>query len=279
MTSVAPPPSPSPGTIVFSHANGFPAGTYRTLFRQWLRAGYRVHALEKFGHDPRYPVTSNWPHLGRQLVHFMEREVTGPAFLVGHSLGGLLSLLAAAQRPELARGVVLLDSPIPSGLLAGALRVMKLTGLGRRFMPSAIARKRRDSWLSVDEAFNHFAIKAAFSRFDAEVLRDYIRSALEVRSQEYVLAFRRDIEADIYDTLPHHLPSYLRRHPLRCGVAFIGGRRSIEVRRVGMRAVERITQGRISWIDGSHLFPFEHPDETASDVMRWLTKLPAPALK
>ena len=48
-----------PNTIVFSHANGFPAGTYRTLFEAWRAAGYAVHAVEKYGHDPRWPVTNN----------------------------------------------------------------------------------------------------------------------------------------------------------------------------------------------------------------------------
>ena len=47
--------------IVFSHANGFPAGTYRVLFEAWRAAGHAVHAVEKFGHDPAWPVTSNWP--------------------------------------------------------------------------------------------------------------------------------------------------------------------------------------------------------------------------
>ena len=34
------------GTLVFSHANGFPAGTYRTLFDRWREAGWRVVAVE-----------------------------------------------------------------------------------------------------------------------------------------------------------------------------------------------------------------------------------------
>ena len=38
-----------PGTLVFSHANGFPAGTYRTLFEVWRAAGHEVHAIERLG--------------------------------------------------------------------------------------------------------------------------------------------------------------------------------------------------------------------------------------
>jgi hypothetical protein len=53
-------------------------------------------------------------------------------------------------------------------------------------------------------------------------------------------------------------------------MAFIGGTQSAEVRQVGMKATERFTQGRISWIEGSHLFPFEQPGKAAAEVLRWL---------
>ena len=52
--------------IAFSHANGFPAGTYRQLFKVWQDAGYRVISVERYGHDPAYPVSSNWPRLRDQ---------------------------------------------------------------------------------------------------------------------------------------------------------------------------------------------------------------------
>ena len=70
--------------IIFSHANGFPAGTYRLLFEAWQAAGRRVAAVERFGHDPRYPVSSNWPRLRDQLVDFIQAQGGGASVdLVG----------------------------------------------------------------------------------------------------------------------------------------------------------------------------------------------------
>ena len=65
-------PAMAPGVIVFSHGNSFPAGTYAQLFAHWRAAGWRVEAVEKYGHDPRYPVTSNWPRLRDQLIDFVD---------------------------------------------------------------------------------------------------------------------------------------------------------------------------------------------------------------
>jgi pimeloyl-ACP methyl ester carboxylesterase len=268
-------PRDGAAAIVFSHANGFPAGTYRSLFECWRAAGRPVHAVEKFGHDPAYPVSSNWPHLRDQLAHFIEREVAQPAMLVGHSLGGYLSVLAAARRPELVRGVVLLDSPIIGGWKARALQLAKATGIGERFSPGFVSKRRRQHWPSADAAFQHFASKPAFARWDPAVLRDYIAAGTERHAGQQRLAFEREVETLIYNTLPHHLPRVLRAHPLACPLAFIGGTHSPEVRQVGMGTTERLTAGRIRWIEGGHLFPMERPAETAQAVLEVLAEFEA----
>jgi pimeloyl-ACP methyl ester carboxylesterase len=268
------PKKKSAGTIVFSHANSFPAGTYRVLFEAWRAAGYTVHAIEKYGHDPEYPVTDHWPRLRDQLIHFAEAHAKEPVFFVGHSLGGFLSLLAAAKRPELARGVLMLDSPLIGGLLTPTIQFAKLTGWGERFSPAHISKGRRTHWPTKEAAHAHFASKASFARWEPEVLHDYIECGIEPdEGKGFTLSFRREVETDIYKTLAHDIPSFLRRHPLKCPLAFIGGTQSTEVKQVGMAATERVAEGRVSWIEGSHLFPFERPKETTAEVLKWLKVL------
>ena len=264
-------------TIVFSHANGFPAGTYRIVFEAWRAAGFEVRAIEKFGHDPRFPVTSNWPNLRDQLIHFIDREVAGPAVLVGHSLGGYLSLMAAARRPDLASGLVLLDSPLLSGWKARAVQVAKAAGIGERFSPGHVSKRRRQHWPSAEAAFEHFAAKPAFARWAPGVLRDYIACGIERQGSDHRLSFDRAVETAIYNALPHQLARMLRVHPLQCPMAFVRGTESAEIRQVGLAATTRLAQGRVSGIPGSHLFPFEHPLETATEVLRLIASLQAPA--
>jgi pimeloyl-ACP methyl ester carboxylesterase len=98
------------------------------------------------------------------------------------------------------------------------------------------------------------------------VLHDYIAHCTHDEDGERVLSFDRDVETAIYNTLPDNLDRMLRRHPLKCPVAFIGGRQSEEMQQVGMAMTQQVTGGRIMMLDGSHLFPMERPIATAAAI-------------
>jgi pimeloyl-ACP methyl ester carboxylesterase len=261
------PPAPLRGTLVFSHANGFPAGTYRVLFDAWRAAGLRVEAVERFGHDPAFPVTSNWPHLRNQLIQFVEGLDAGPVYLVGHSLGGLLSLLAASRRPDLAKGLVMLDSPVVMGWRAHSLQVVKRSGLLPRISPGKVSQRRRHQWPKREAVYQHFKPKTAFARWDDRVLRDYVDCGFDEVDGTVQLGFSRDVETHIYNTLPHHLGRLMRKHPPRCPVGFIAGTQSVEMRQGGMDGARALAGPRLVKTVGSHLYPMEQPDHTAALVL------------
>ena len=254
--------------LIFSHGNSFPGGTYRRMLESLRQRGFEVQAIDKFGHDPRYPVTDNWPHLVQQLADFATAHQSDgqPAFLVGHSLGGILSLMCAALHPELARGVLLLDSPILGGWKASTLSLAKRTQLVGALSPGQVSNKRRNHWPDREAMLEHLRHKRAFARWDPAVLADYVDCGSVEREGQRWLAFDRDIETRIYNTLPDHIAGLLRRHPLKCPAAFIGGTHSREMRQVGMDLTTQVTKGRPMMLDGSHLFPMEKPLATAAAV-------------
>jgi pimeloyl-ACP methyl ester carboxylesterase len=259
--------------IVFSHANSFGASTYRVLFAHLQARGFTVRALEKFGHDPRYPVSNNWTHLVQQLIDFTREQVEQqgqPAWLVGHSFGGFVSLMAAARVPELARGVLLLDSPLLGGWRATTLGALKSAQLVGSVSPGAVSRRRRNSWPSREAALEHFRHKKAFARWEPQVLDDYIEHGTHDEGvgpdRKRVLSFDREVETAIYNTLPDNLDRLFKRHPLKCPVAFIGGTQSAEMKQVGMAMTEQVVRGRIMMLEGTHLFPMEKPLAAAAAI-------------
>ncbi len=257
--------------IVFSHGNSFPASTYRVMLDSLRARGFGVSAIEKYGHDPKYPVTDNWPHLVQQLADFAaerRREANGhPPWLVGHSLGGILSLMCAARHPDLARGVLMLDSPVLGGWRASAVGMAKRTTLMRKLSPSQISRRRRHQWDDREAVFQHFRSKRLFASWDEQVLHDYVDHGTIDADGAWQLAFDREVESAIYDTLPHNIAALLRAHPLKCPVSFVGGLQSTEIRQVGgVAPTARFARGRVMMLDGTHLFPMEKPLATAAAV-------------
>jgi pimeloyl-ACP methyl ester carboxylesterase len=256
--------------IVFSHGNSFPGATYSVMLDALKKRGYQIKFIDKFGHDPLYPVTNNWPHLVEQLADFvrpMLKPSGGKAILVGHSLGGIVSILCASKYPELAQGVVLLDSPVIGGWRAKALQAAKSSGLMGSISPGKISQRRTQIWPSAEAAYNSFKSKRAFARWHDACLRDYIaHGTTDGDDGKRHLAFDRRIETQIYNTLPDHLESILRKHPLQCKAAFVGGLQSEELKQTGTETTAAFTQGRMLWMDGTHLFPMEKPFAAAAMV-------------
>ena len=236
-----------------------------------LAPRYRIGAIEAIGTDPRYPVTEGWPLLVQQLVDTLERERAGePVYGVGHSLGGYLTFLAAAQRPDLFRAIVMIDAPVIGALKGRLLGASKRIGIVDRVTPAGATRDRRAEWASREEAKAHFRSRNLFREFTDECLDDYARHALVSWDNRFRLKIDPAIEYQIYRCIPHGMHRQLRQ--LRVPAGFVGGTRSDVLRRVGMGQMRG--RGFLKRrVPGGHLFPFEHPQEAAAAIVEVLDKL------
>jgi pimeloyl-ACP methyl ester carboxylesterase len=257
--------------LVFSHANSFGASTYRVMFEELRRLGHTVEAIDQFGHNPKYPVTNNWPHVVEELREFVQGVIAKhgqPPILIGHSLGGAASLMLASQSPELARGMIMMDSFVIYGWKRWAMKLAKLLGKPMKRTPASVALRRRFVWDSTAQVIEHLQHKHPFKSWDARVLQDYAEhGTVETADGKRTLKFKREIEAKFYALFPDHLVPMLRKHPLQCPFHFVGGTESREMARVGWGSADQLVAARagntLRRVEGPHLFPMERPIETA----------------
>lgn len=254
----------------FAHANSYPAGTYRQFFEH-LNATFDVRALEMHGHDPAFPVDDGWRLLREELIVQLE-QYPEPVILVGHSLGGMLSMMAGKKRPDLVRCVVMLDSPVVAGWRAMFWRTVKYRSFADRYTPAKFSARRRNVWPDKEAAYQHFASKPMFAAWAPGVLHDYLDNGLVEHPDGVQLRFRREVETEIYRTLPHHLGILLReRYPRPIG--FVGGVDSFECRQAGLAATRALVGPNFVQLPGGHLFPMENPELAAKATREMVERL------
>ena len=97
-------PTDQPLDIVFCHANGFNARTYRTILGP-LSATLRILAIDLRGHGATTLPTvvenrPGWAEYRDDLLALLPHVASAPVVVAGHSMGATTSLMAAAQAPE-----------------------------------------------------------------------------------------------------------------------------------------------------------------------------------
>lgn len=256
--------------VHFAHANGFPASVYRK-FLDTLAEQYQIGFLDMAGHDPAYPVSDGWSGLVDECIRHIE-HYHRPVIGVGHSLGGVLLFFAAIRRPELFRALVILDSPLFGPWRSRAIWFAKRLGFIQKITPGGNTLRRRDSWPSVKQVREHFAGKPIFARFDPDCLSDYAEHGTLPDGQGgRRLKFRPLVEHLVFQGLPHDVPR--QRGRLKVPALLVVGQHSGLLRPADLTFIKRHFGMKITQQAGSHLFPLEHPEETARRIMGQLPGL------
>ncbi|MGB3535583.1 MAG: alpha/beta fold hydrolase [Microcoleaceae cyanobacterium] len=108
------PAQPAQPPIILLHGFGASIGHWRQNFEQ-LSQHHTVYALDLLGFGAsEKAITAYNVSLWVDLVDdFWQTFIGKPAILIGNSIGSLVSLVAAAERPNLAQGLVMISLPDP----------------------------------------------------------------------------------------------------------------------------------------------------------------------
>ncbi|MEB3278928.1 MAG: alpha/beta fold hydrolase [Lyngbya sp.] len=107
-------PAHSPSPMIFLHGFGASIGHWRYSLQEFSQS-HTVYALDLLGFGASQKAIASYDtSVWADLVHdFWLTFIGEPAILLGNSVGSLVALVAAAQYPDMAKGVVAISLPDP----------------------------------------------------------------------------------------------------------------------------------------------------------------------
>ena len=263
---------------LFSHANGFCAALWAEV-AEALQQRFHVVAVDARGqgHSPEPPggvssQTISWQALRDDLVELSRRLLaeTGQsrvALGVGHSIGGTLTLAAAAAlAPGRFDALLALDPVIlPPRRVAS----------GPENMLAAGARRRRAVFASRESARAGFAGKPFFANWTERALDLYVDFGLEpslspdAEEGEVVLRCSPETEASVFESsIDFDIVDEVARIDVPAGILWAAGGQF--PREVHAGLAERMPLGWIQDADAGHLILMEKPGLVLEAIERVL---------
>lgn len=257
-------------------ANGFPPHTYRPLLAP-LTADYRVLSLPPralwpgVGAPPAQ--AGSWRELADDLLAGLRQHNLTDVIAVGHSFGGVASLLAVLAEPRRFRALILLDPTILPPPVADAIRALRQQGDGARLPLVDGALSRRSRFADLDEAFAYWRDKALFSDWPDAALRLYAESMTRpTGSGDLTLTWSPAWEAYYYQSVYTDAWDDLPRLAGLLPTLVIGGETTTTFTAEARDRARALLPGAAHVTIGGHghLFPHSAPAETERVIRDWL---------
>ena len=263
----------------FAHANGFNALTYRTLLEPLAERAH-IYLSDLRGHGmttlPARPgMAKGWRIYRDDLIRFLEMLPQRPLILAGHSMGATASVMAAALRPDLVRGLALVEPVFVPAWFTIMGRTMRLFGIApAKYDLIEKTERRRALFPSVDAAFEAYRGRGIFKMWPEAQLRDYLEGGLLPTDDEQVrLACAPKWEAEDFRETPLFVPHLARQ--IVCPVTLIHGDQpgSTCSDAATSQFQRRKPHTRVVKVRGaSHFLPMEMPDLVREEIVSLMAR-------
>lgn len=270
--------SPGP-SLLFSHATGFNAETYRMLL-QPLSDRFHIYAVDQRGHGfnslpTEEGMAKDWIIYRDDLIRFLDGLDGRPMILAGHSMGATVSLMVALMRPDLVRGLVLIEPVfMPGSRFHWMLARWRLAQRGDPDLAERAAR-RRDTFESFEFVERGYRGRGAFKTWPDQMVHDYLKGGLlPTEDGQMRLACAPAWESQTFRLAPRGVTNTVRG--LRCPVTIIhAGRNSTcpESEALRFRRNHRQTR-RVLVEKATHFLPMEYCDTVQKEIARMAHRAP-----
>lgn len=260
-------------TVVFHHATALGLRCYHPFFTE-LGTSYHLKALAMrplWQDAPPPNPRREWDLFADDMIAWIEATQATPVLAMGHSIGAATTAMAAAKRPDLFKGLVLVE---PSGVTRRIRMLLKLLPYRLRQTkgPAAEVLSGPTQWPDQETAFAYYRASKAYRRFDDATLRGLIEALTVPDGTSIKLEYPRNWEAHLYATPPLILPTLKR---LSVPTEVIIGKPSLFMDPSIARSLRdsRPDMTFQSLPDYGHLLPLEAPKQVAAAARTALDRL------
>ncbi|MCU0496437.1 MAG: alpha/beta hydrolase [Anaerolineae bacterium] len=259
-------------------ANGFPPPTYIPLLRSFMDRYHVISMLPPALWPDTQPPDEirSWPvDITQPLLQGIRDYDLQQIIAIGHSFGGIGSLLAAIEAPERFKALILLDPTILSDERMSMLDQLRAMNALDQMPLAARAIKRQDDFASVEEAFGYFRSKPLFADWSDEVLRLYVEQGTKPTQSGVRLWWSPKWEAYYfkagYTGIWEDLPKLRGLLPI---LTLRGTTSDTFLAETAERLCALLPDMTYVEIEGhGHLFPQTAPDQTAAVINEWIAQL------
>jgi pimeloyl-ACP methyl ester carboxylesterase len=259
--------------IVLIHGLGDEADTWRHVFKPLADAGYRVIApdLPGFGRSLWKGRIDMRCHREAVLRLLTAANIAGsgnPVILAGSSLGAAVCEMAACKRPDLVKGLILIDGcfPLEDKIDKGLLKLM-LPSVGKKWYRSY----RKNFQLAWESLYPYYGDLNDMSAEDRAFLRERVIARVESENQErgYLSTLRSMNFFFLFNG--RGISRGIKTYPGKIAILWGEKDRILPVEKAapfrGLRPDANMTL-----ISGAgHLPHQEKSEETAAEILRFLT--------
>ncbi len=209
---------------------------------------------------------TSWDQLVDDLILFFEQENLKQVVGIGHSLGAVVSIMAARKRPDLFRRLILLEPVLFPQYFQWIFKVVPISLRQRTIPVSKIANNRKDQWPDRQTLFDSYRKKRIFRDLSDKVIEDWIdHGTHKTKEGTLKLAFPKDWESKIYATVPYVIGDLFK---LQIPIHILRGETTNVISQKVWEQIQKRMPSTQLWElkNASHLAPLEFP----SSVAEWI---------
>jgi pimeloyl-ACP methyl ester carboxylesterase len=259
----------------FLHGNSFCGRVYEPLLRR-LSAHFDLWLCDIQGHGDsdlggRFKGWNLNAALAADAFEALRKPFGHvPCFALGHSFGGVLTLLIESERPALFQRGAVMDPVIFPAAMALAMTMAEATGMAAHSPLARSARKRRHHWPDRDTAIDSLRGRGTYKGWSEEALQAFGEHALRpaAHGDGVELKCPPSREAEVFGSAPVGLWSALRR--VRTPTLLLHATDSFPFILPSARQLAASNSAvTVQPQEGNHCFMQCDPDRTATRLLQW----------